>query len=124
MNTGKIQKFMFNPNTITDDLSVQFSEIGNSGGAGKKYQYVGTDNRAINIEFFLRGTTDKINEFKDFLEGFVPTGKFTPPPVLMLAFGSYIKKCIMLNLHREWRDFDKNLKVREMIIKLSLKEVS
>lgn len=124
LSTGIVRKFIFNPESFSDDVTVMFSEIGNGGGAGKKYQYVGSDNRNITVELYLKGSTLKINEFKNFLEDFIPRKKFTAPPILLYCFGSYIKKCIMLSMSREWRDFNTNLEVKEIIIKLSLKEVS
>jgi len=41
---------------------------------------------------------------------------------MLFCFGTYIKKCMLLSLRREWTDFNDKLQVTEMSLKLTLKE--
>lgn len=124
VTTGTVKNFLFNPSSFSDDISVSFSEIGSGGGAKRKHQYIGGDNRKIDFELFLRSKDPaKVEDFKNYLEDFLPHKRFDSPPLMLFCFGTYIKKCMVLNVKRKWADFNKDLRVTEMVIKLSLKEV-
>jgi hypothetical protein len=123
MSNGTIKNFLFNPSTISDEIAMNFKELG-GGGANKKYQYVGRDNRTIDLELFLKSKDpSQIEDFKNFLEGFIPFTRFKAPPLMLFCFGTYIKKCMVLNIKRNWTEFDEQLKVTEMKVTLALKEV-
>ena len=124
VKTGEIQNFLFNPSNFSDDISVTFNELGSGGAVKNKHQFITGSNRVIDLNLFLRSKdSSKIEEFKNFLEDFLPITRFVSPPQLLFCFGTYIKKCMLLDLKRDWTDFNQELQVTEMSIKLSLKEV-
>ena len=124
-NTGDLREFVINPSSFSDSIGINFNEIG-GGGVNKKYQYSGRENRDIDLEIYIRSTSvSEINNFKNFLENFIPPtdNRFIPPPVMIFCIGSYIKRCIMTNLRREWTEFNEELEVNEIFLRLTLKEV-
>ncbi len=122
--TGEIRNFVFNPSNFSDDISVTFNELGSGGAVRNKHQFITGSNRSIELNLFIRSKdSSKIEEFKNFLEDFLPLTRFVAPPPLLFCFGTYIKKCMLLNVKRNWNDFNEDLQVTEMSLKLSLKEV-
>lgn len=125
VNTGAIKEFLLNPTSFTDEVTINFSEIDAGGSPGYKHQYIGRTNRAIELRLYLQSRDpSKVEDFKNFLESFIPVTRFKAPPLALFCFGTYIKKCMVLSVRREWSRFNSELRVTEMSIQLSLKEVA
>lgn len=125
-STGKVKKFLYNPSEFSDTIEIKFSELGSVGGSYVNYQYVRGDNRQLTLDLWMRDSnTSVIKDFKAFIEDFIPsrTSRFKAPPLMTFCFGTYIKTFIVEGIARDWKDFNPNLEVTELSIKLSCREV-
>lgn len=128
LNTGKINKFLYNPEQFSTSRNVNYSEISAPGSSYPVFQYVGGEVKTITFDLFLYGNKDEVRTQIKFLEGFMPEEKsktlFKRPPLMLFAFGSYIKTCILEGYSEEFGLFHSDLRPRIAIIRLSLKVVA
>ena len=120
--TGEVKSFLFNPESISDSRTVNFSEINAPGSSYPIFQYVNTGARTMTLDLFLSNTTKgTVKTYLAFMEKFLPKGtKFSKPPILVLAMGSDVRECIVTSLNRNFTDFDKNLDVKRATISIGL----
>ena len=124
-STGGIKKFIYNPELVSEGRSVNFTTISAPGCSYPKFQYVNGGEKTISLSLFLNG--DNTSSYIDFLEGLLPPkqtgGSFSPPPLVLFAFGQTICRCILTNLSVDKTEFTSDLKVKQAIANLSLTEV-
>ena len=125
-STGEVKNFLFNPSSYSDSRDVTFNEISAPGSSYPKFQYVNAGARTLSLQLFLRDTKKgTISSYLDFLEKFLPKGsKFSKPPVAIFVMGSDVRECIITQMTRDYTEFDSNLKPKEVIVTLSLIQLS
>lgn len=121
-STGEVKSFLYNPSSISDSRSVNFSELNAPGSSYPRYQYVNSGARTMPLELFLANTSKgNVKSFLDFLEKFLPKGsKFQKPPIMIVAMGTDVRECILTSLDRSFTDFDTNLNVTQAVVTLQL----
>lgn len=128
MKTGEIRQFMYNPTSFGTERSVEFNEMSAPGSSYPKFQYVSGQVRGIELMLFLHGEGSKVVTNIDFLNNLLPeensSGRFNKPPVVLFAFGSFIKKCIVESVSVSYEEFHADLKPRIAVVGLSLKVVA
>lgn len=128
MKSGRIQSFLYNPAFYTTGRDIEYSEINSPGSSYPKFQYVGGRAKSIGIEIFLYGHRGEPKNFINFLNDFLPredsNAMFRHPPLMMFAFGTYIKQCILESYQEEYLDFNTDLTPRVVVVRLSLKVVA
>lgn len=124
-DTKKVKSFLYNPSEFSDNKSTSFGEISAPGSSYPKFQYISGGARTISVNVYVQGSASTVQSHLDFLEGFLPKrgSKFSKPPILIFAMGSYVKECILTDLDRSFTRFDKNLKPIEVTVGLKLTEV-
>lgn len=127
MNTQEMKEFMYNPSTFNDSFGNNFVDVDVLGKVVRAKHFVGTDHRTMQLPIFLystNGDATPVSEFLDFLEGFIPTEDFTPPPIMRIAFGAgYVKDFVLQQGQRTFKDFNKDLQPTAVDVNLSLVEV-
>ena len=128
LDSGAIHPFMFNPTSFSDKHGVAFSEIKSAGSPYPKYQYVGGVSKSVSVELFLydkykNGVKKEIAFLNDFLPVAKNGTRYKRPPLLMFAFGWYVKTCIMDDISVDYKEFDRYLNPTMATVKLSLRMV-
>lgn len=129
MNTdnGTVTPFLFNPSKYRVDRSFRYSEFTAPGVSYPKFQFVSGGAKEISVELYLYGVNGEPKQFINYLNDFYPLERsgvmFKKPPVMLFAFGSYIKKCIVTGFKEEYTSFLPNLAPKEVIVNLTLKVV-
>lgn len=124
--TGQIKSFLYNPSSFSTSRSVNIGEITAPGCSYPRFQYISGGAKTINIDLFLYGNNDEVNSYKAFLNSFLPVESaisFKTPPMMLFAFGSYMKKCVLEGFDEEYVSFHDDLRPKQMTIKLTLKVV-
>ena len=129
LNTGKVMKFQYNPETFEYSRGATYSEIVAPGISYPTTQYVHGNSRSFPIELFLydKPCTGVINKQKAFIEKLLPpesnSGKYTKPPTLLFAYGDFIKKCVVEEFSVKIEEYDKYGKPTMARFNLSLRQV-
>lgn len=120
--TGEVKSFLFNPESISDSRTVNFSEISAPGSSYPVFQYVNTGARTMSLNLFLANTSKgTAKEYLNFIDKFLPTGKkFSKPPILVIAMGTDVRECLLNSLNRTITDFETNLEIKRATITLNL----
>lgn len=122
-SNGKVRRFLYNPESISDTRSVTFSEISAPGSSYPKFQYVSTGARTMTLDLFLSNTKyGTTKDYLKFIEEFLPKGKrFSKPPILVFAMGTDVRECLVTSVDRTFTDFDpKTLEVTRANVTLQL----
>lgn len=114
--TNKKQLFQFNPESIPYGRSANFVEINSPGTSYPLTQYVGGNARQFSFDLFYydKPYSGKIKKARKLLETLLPpeknTSKFTKPPTFTLAYGYFVKTCVLISLdvNDEWINADGN----------------
>lgn len=102
----------YNPTNIPYSRGARFSTIESPGMSYPLTQYTGGEVREFDIELFYydKPFTGKINTARKFLEGLLPpeknTSSFKKPPTFTMAYGYFVRTCVLKNLtiNDEWID--------------------
>lgn len=124
--TGVVKQFLYNPANFSDDVSVSFGELNSPGGHYPLFQYIGGDARGISLNVYLQGKPTQVKDFLNFMEEFLPLKykkKFSKPPLVIMAMGSYVQKCIIEKYSRNFIRFDNNLEPTEVELTINMKVV-
>lgn len=125
--TGEMKEFIYNPESFSDSQGVKYQDIESPGSSYPLTQFVSGQAKKISLELFLydKSGNNKVRKYIAFLEKFLPNGKnrFASPAPLLFVFGSYIEKCVMENIDKEYLEFDTSLEPTRAKVKLSLKKV-
>lgn len=113
-DTNKKLTFQFNPTSIPYSRSANYTTIDSPGMSYPLTQYVGGNVREFSLELFYydRPYSGKINKARKFLEGLLPpetnTSSFTKPPTFTFAYGYFVKVLVLTNLevNDEWLNED------------------
>lgn len=124
-DTGKVKSFLYNPSDFSDSKSTTFGEISAPGSSYPRFQYINGGARTVSFDVYVRGKASEVNSHLNFLEEFLPKRgtKFSKPPILIFAMGSYVKECILQDIGRNFTRFDNNLNATEVTVSLKLTEV-
>lgn len=126
--TGGIKHFKYNPTSYNTGRTVTYTEITGCGSSYPKFQYVGGSAKSISLDLFLYGFNGEPKDMINFLNSFLPIEKsgvkFVKPPLMLFAFGNYIKKCILEDFSESYLEFNEDLSPRSVQITLQLKVVN
>lgn len=126
LSTGTIKKFIYNPSTFETARSMDYAEISAPGSSYPHFQYSKGGNKGIKLELFLRDKdwSGETKSYINFIEGLTPkedsTSKFKKPPLVLFAFGSFVEKCIVVNVGIKYEDFDSSLNPTQASVSLEL----
>lgn len=112
---GRRFTFQYNPTAIPYSRTAKYTSIESAGMSYPLTQYVGGDVREFTFDVFYYDNDDgysggKINRARKFLESLLPPERnvsgFKKPPVFELAYGYFVRKCVMVKLDVEdtWLD--------------------
>lgn len=121
-DTGRVEKFQYNPNLLTDSQSFNFSVVSSPCSNYPKFVYTGTSEVAIPLELFLVGNS-QIKTWESFIKEFSPKGRFDKPKTLTFAFGSTIRKVVCTSISKEYTEFNNKLQPIQGYITMTLVEV-
>ena len=104
----------FNPTSIPYSRGARYTSIESPGMSYPLTQYVGGDVREFSFEAFYydKPHSGQIDMARKFLENLLPpeenTSGFTKPPTFTLAYGYFVRECVLTNLevNDEWMDKD------------------
>lgn len=102
--TNKKLTFQFNPESIPYNRGASYTSIDSPGMSYPLTQYVGGNAREFSFEVFYydRPYSGKIKTARKFLEDLLPpeknTKKFKKPPTFTLAYGYFVKTCVLMTL--------------------------
>lgn len=102
--TNKKLKFQFNPESIPYSRSANYTTIESPGMSYPLTQYVGGKVREFSFEVFYydRPFSGKIGKARKFLNALLPPEKnkkkFKKPPTFTLAYGYFVRTCVLLDL--------------------------
>lgn len=121
-STGEVKRFLYNPETIGDSRQINFAEISAPGSSYPKFQYVNSGARTMTLDLFLSDTKNgTARDYIKFLDKFLPKGsRFQKPPILIFAFGTDVRECIVTSMDRTFTEFDSNLNVTRAEVSLQL----
>lgn len=128
LKTNIIKSFMYNPTSFSTSRTVSFGELTSPGISYPKFQYIAGQVRTISIQIFLNGEPSSVVDYVGYYEGLLPSEKsgdvYNAPPVILFAFGSFIKKCLVESVNTEYMSFTDTLQPKTVIITLSMKVVA
>lgn len=99
--------FQYNPTTMPYSRGVSYASIESPGMSYPLTQYAGGGAREFSFELFYydRPYTGAINSARQFLEKLMPpeynTNDFDKPPSFTLAYGYFVKRCVLMQLDVE-----------------------
>ena len=129
LDSGKVMKFQYNPETFEYSRGATYSEIVAPGISYPTTQYVHGNSRSFPIELFLydKPSTGVINKQKAFFEKLLPpesnSRKYTKPPTLLFAYGDFIKECVLEEFGVKIEEYDKRGNPTMARFNLSLRQV-
>ena len=121
-DTGKIERFQFNPSSLSESQNFNYSVISSPCCNYPKFVYTNTSEVSIPLELFLHGES-QVSRWLSFLDAIKPSGRFNKPKTLTFAFGSTIKKVICTSVAKDFTEFNSSLKPTQCYIAMSLVEV-
>lgn len=106
---------MFNPENISIKEDVDWNQDGAKGGAGSEYKFIRTKARTFSVDLTLDGTgvntngvkipvTAQILLFRQATTAIV--GSDHHPPLLIVQYGLFICKCVLLSSTVNYTMFD------------------
>lgn len=129
LSTGKLLKFMFNPNTIKTSRDANYNTYGGCGSPYPLYQYVGGKEEKISFTLYLHSkSASEIKKHIAFLDGLMPSknpkSTFKVPPLVYFSFGSsFTEKCVLTGYDKSHTKFDSKLGTTELTINVTLEVV-
>lgn len=123
IETGEVKKFQYNPSEFTDGQVFNYNILSSPCSNYPKFHYVGTGERTISLSLYIRGTNGEPQDYVKFFEDLKAKKRFDMPKIIIFAFGTYIKKCIITGIDRQFTEFNEDLSPKEVTISLSLTEV-
>lgn len=123
VETGEIKKFQYNPTDYSDSQSFNYSMLDSICGSYPMFTYTGTGELTFSIKVYVYGTQGEPQSFIDFFDSLKPKGRFDMPKQVIFAFGKYVKKCIITQIKRDFKQFNEDLSPTEMVFDLSFTEV-
>ena len=129
LDTGKVMKFQYNPETFEYSRGVTYAEIIAPGMAYPDTQYVHGNARAFSVELFLfdKPCTGVISNYESFIGGFLTpetnSANYKKPPEMLFCYGSFIKRCVLEELGVSVEEYDENGKATVARFTLSLRQV-
>lgn len=130
LNTGRIMRFQYNPETFEYSRSATYVELVAPGMSYPTTQYVHGNSRSFPIELFLydKPYTGVIDRQKSFFEGLLPPEynniNYTKPPMVLFVYGSFIKRCVVEELNVKIEEYDSWGRPTMARFNLSLRQVS
>lgn len=127
--TGAIQRFQFNPSSITYPRSVSYATVDAPGMAYPDTQYVKGEARefSVNLPFFDKPYSGlyitMCNFFGAFLTPETNTPGYTKPPEMTFVMGSFTRVCVMLSLEINIVQYDGNLNPVHFEFNVTLRQV-
>ena len=113
LDTGKIMKFQYNPETFEYSRGATYVELVAPGMSYPTTQYVHGNSRSFPIELFLydKPSTGIINSQKSFFEALLPPESnslsYTKPPEALFVYASFIKKCVVEEFNVKIEEYDR-----------------
>lgn len=113
--TGKLLPFIYNPEEFEYSYSTDYAVVKPPGSPHPLYQFVGGNERMINVTLLLDGKErhpTKIRDWENFFSAFHPHNAkvtFNPVPTAIFAMGTFVKRVIVTNVRWRYFMFDKNL---------------
>ena len=136
-NTGRVFKFQYNPTSFSTGRSVKYTELDSPGTAYPMIQYVGGSSRDFELKIFLNGGRKEGNDvgskgypkwFHSQMIQFIPAEKsvanFTRPVELIVAYGSFVKRCVVVGIDEEYVDFHEDLTPKTINLTMKFKVVA
>ena len=124
LHTGGIKKFIYNPSSFSTDRGATYTELSSPGSSYPHFQYVKGEARNVSFDLFLRGTSGEVASYVDFLNSLLPpensSSNFKTPSPVLFAFGSFVAKCLVLDVGIDYTSFDEALNPTEANAKLKL----
>lgn len=130
LDTGKIKTFQYNPENFEYSRGATYSEIVAPGMSYPDTQYVRGNSRSFSVElfFFDKPNTGVINEYKEFIEEFLPpesnTTDFEAPPEMLFGYASFIRRCVLEDLTVKIEEYDVEGNPTMARLTLQLRQVS
>lgn len=126
--TGQILTFQYNPPEFEDSHMVNYAPLTSPGMSYPMFQYVGGEVRRVTFELFLDAREDPtrslVKKHIAFLHDFIPranSGKaFTPPAIMVFAFGWFVKNCLLEDMKIRYEMFDEELNPIRATVQLTL----
>lgn len=125
--------FMYNPSTFSHDLGgADYATLTSPGISYPLFSYVGGKAKNIKFTLYLNARMMDIGDsagsaiiqsWISFLEEYLPQksrGRFKPPPDIEFAFGTFVKRCKLLEAPVEQLAFTPSLEPIEVSIEISL----
>lgn len=110
--TSKLMRFQYNPENFEYSRGVTYSEIISPGMSYPDTQFVHGNTRSFPIELFFydKPYSGVINEYMNFIEGFLPPEKnssgFKKPPEMLFCYGYFIRRCVLEDLNIKIEEYD------------------
>lgn len=125
LKTGGIKKFIYNPNSFSTSRGAEYMEISSPGSSYPQFQYVRGEAKSVNLDLFLRSNNSwEVQSYVDFLNSLLPSedsnSRFKKPNPVLFSFGSFVEKCIVLEVGVDYEDFDSSLNPTQAVAKLKL----
>lgn len=128
LDNGTITKFLYNPTEYSTGRNINFSVIEAPGMTYPKFQFVSGGEKTITFTIFLYGVRGEPKKFINAINSFLPRemsgNPFAKPPLMLFAFGRYIKKCILVGFNEDYLEFNEDLSPKRVDIHLTLKVVA
>ena len=125
---GRITEFLYNPTEYSTSTNINYSVIEAPGMTYPKFQFISGGEKTITFTVFLYGVRGEPKKFINEINSFLPIGKsgipFAKPPLMLFAFGAYIKKCILVGFNEDYLEFNEDLSPKRVNIHLTLKVVA
>jgi hypothetical protein len=128
-STKTLMPFQFNPEEFEYGYGTDYAVVKPPGSPHPLYQFVGGNERTINLTLLLDGRErrDKtIKQWEDFMGNFHPvnygTG-FHPTPEAVFAMGPFVKRVIIIDINWRYLMFDKNLNPTRAELSISMETI-
>jgi hypothetical protein len=127
---GKDNKmpFQYNPTEFSDSMGYEMVEIISPGAPRPNVQYVSVKARTVTLTVFLDALEASrhnvtLDDWKNFLDSFIPSEKTLKPSKIILSYGTYYKSGFLVGLERKFTMFDEELNPVRMEATLTIKVI-
>ena len=112
LNTGKLMKFQYNPETFSYSRGATYNETVAPGMSYPDTQYVHGNSRSFPIELFLfdKPYTGVIDIWESYINDLLPPesneNSYSRPPEILFVYGSFVKKCVVEEFSVNVEEYD------------------
>lgn len=129
LDTSKYKKFQYNPEDFSYSRGATYSETVAPGMSYPETQYVHGNSRSFKVELFFFDKPSKglINEYREFIEDFLPpedNKEDFVPPKMLFTYGYFIKKCVLEDLEIAIEEYNSDGVPTMARFTLSLRQVT